>query len=190
MKQENLKKVTLSALFLALGIVLPFFTGQIKEIGSMLLPMHIPVFLCGLICGKRYGAAVGVMVPLLRSLMFSMPVFYPMALSMAAELATYGFVVGLLYEKSPWKCVKSLYRAMIAAMVAGRVVWGIAMSCLMYVQSEPFGFGAFFASAVIRAIPGIILQFVFIPMVMVALKKAKMVPLIKIREKNYDRENH
>ncbi|MBQ9997837.1 MAG: ECF transporter S component, partial [Clostridia bacterium] len=53
------KRLILSAVFLSLGIVLPFLTGQIKEIGDTLLPMHIPVMLCGLICGWKYGLAVG-----------------------------------------------------------------------------------------------------------------------------------
>ncbi len=189
MNYERLRNLTLSALFIALGIVLPFLTGQIKEIGNMLLPMHIPVFLCGLICGKRYGAVVGITVPMLRSVIFSMPVFYPAALAMAFELATYGFTVGFLYEKSPWKCIKSLYKAMLGAMVTGRVVWGCVMTLLMNMKSAHFGFYAFLSSAVIKAIPGIVLQFVFIPAVMVALKKAKLVPLIKIREKEYDRKN-
>ena len=52
---KQIKNITLSAFFLALGLVLPFVTGQIPEIGTMLLPMHIPVLLCGFICGKEYG---------------------------------------------------------------------------------------------------------------------------------------
>ena len=48
------KKLTLSAMFLAIGIILPFFTGQVPQIGNMLLPMHFPVFLCGMICGAPY----------------------------------------------------------------------------------------------------------------------------------------
>ena len=73
----KIKNLTLAALFLALGLVLPFFTGQIPQIGSMLLPMHLPVFLCGLICGWQYGAAVGFVVPLLRSVLFGMPPLFP-----------------------------------------------------------------------------------------------------------------
>ena len=50
MKHSALKNLVLSAMFIAIGIVLPFFTGQIPEVGKMLLPMHLPVFFCGLIC--------------------------------------------------------------------------------------------------------------------------------------------
>ena len=48
---HSLKNLTLSAIFMAVGIILPFFMGHIPQIGNMLLPMHIPVILCGLICG-------------------------------------------------------------------------------------------------------------------------------------------
>ena len=84
----------MSALFLALGLVLPIFTGQIPQIGSMLLPMHIPVFLCGLICGGPWGALVGLILPLLRSVLFGMPPLFPTAIAMCCELMTYGYVAG------------------------------------------------------------------------------------------------
>ena len=89
------RALVLSAMFLALGLVLPFFTGQIPQVGSMLLPMHLPVFLCGLICGWQYGAAVGFVTPLLRMSLFGMPPLLT-AVAMAFELAAYGGVAGFL----------------------------------------------------------------------------------------------
>lgn len=99
MKQT--RKLVLSAFFMALGIVLPFLTGQIQQIGNKLLPMHIPVLLCGFICGWQYGLAVGLFTPLLRSVMFGMPSLMPTAAAMAVELAVYGLTAGLLYTKLP-----------------------------------------------------------------------------------------
>ena len=83
MKHQNqsLRNLLLAAMFLAMGLVLPFFTGQIKEIGNMLLPMHLPVFLCALICGWQYGGIVGLILPLLRSALFGAPVFFPAILA-------------------------------------------------------------------------------------------------------------
>ena len=101
MKKQNLQKLVLSALFLSIGMVLPFLTMQIKEIGDSLLPMHIPVMLCGVLCGWQYGAAIGLMLPFLRSACFGMPPLYPNAVWMAAELLTYGLIIGLLYKKLP-----------------------------------------------------------------------------------------
>lgn len=123
LKNLSVRNMTISAMFIALGIILPFFTGQIPQIGNMLLPMHIPVFLCGLICGWRYGLAVGFILPLLRYVMFGMPVIYPTGIAMAFELGTYGFVSGMMYKGSKWKCIVSLYRSIVAAMITGRVVW-------------------------------------------------------------------
>ena len=84
--KKKTQKFTLSAMLIAIGMVLPFLTGQIPQIGNMLCPMHIPVFLCGLICGWPYGMAVGFVLPVLRSVIFGMPMLYPSAISMAFEL--------------------------------------------------------------------------------------------------------
>ncbi len=87
--KKTVKNLTLAAMFMAIGMVLPFLTGQIPQIGNMLLPMHIPVLLCGLICGPQYGAAVGFVLPLLRSAVFGMPVIFPAATAMTSELVSY-----------------------------------------------------------------------------------------------------
>ncbi len=173
---KQLKTMTLSAMFLALGLVLPFFTGQIPQIGSMLLPMHIPVFLCGLICGWQYGAAVGFIVPLLRSVLFGMPPLFPTALSMAFELMTYGLVVGLLYSISRWQCIRALYRCLLLAMLAGRVVWGVVQAVLLGLSGNALTMQVFMASAFLNAIPGIVVQLILIPVVMVALNRTGLVP--------------
>ena len=123
----RIKNLTLAAMFLALGLVLPFFTGQVPQIGNMLLPMHIPVLLCGLI----YGGVVGVILPLLRYALFGMPVIFPTGIAMSFELLTYGAVIGYLYAHSRWQCVRALYCCMIAAMIAGRIVWGMVEIALL-----------------------------------------------------------
>lgn len=98
MKHSKTIKLTLSAMFLALGFVLPFFTGQIPQIGNMLLPMHLPVLLCGLICGWQYGLVIGLCLPLVRSMIFGMPPIFPTGIAMTFELAAYGLIVGLVYQ--------------------------------------------------------------------------------------------
>lgn len=161
----------LSAMFVAIGIVLPFVTGQIPQIGSMLLPMHLPVLLCGLICGWQYGAVVGFILPPLRYVLFGMPPIFPTGVSMAFEMAAYGLLVGLLYSRSKWKCVLSLYRSLILAMIGGRIVWGVVRVICSGVSGNPFTWKLFLSGAFLTAIPGIILQLVFIPLVMIALDR-------------------
>ena len=162
-------------MFLAIGMVLPFLTGQIPQIGNMMLPMHIPVLLCGVICGWQYGGLVGFLLPLVRYLIFGMPVLFPTGIAMSFELLTYGLVIGLLYSRSRWKCIFSLYRSLLAAMVAGRVVWGVVRVLMTGVAGEPFTWQLFLSGALLTAIPGIILQLVFIPALMVALDKTGIV---------------
>ena len=109
--KSSSKELVLSGLFLALGLLLPFITGQIPSIGNKLLPMHIPILLCGFICGKRYGLIVGFITPLLRSLILTMPPLF-IAVTMAFELAAYGFVAGLMYNLLPRKNV-NIYLSLI-----------------------------------------------------------------------------
>lgn len=182
MKKQSLKNMVLAAMFLGLGLVLPFLTGQIKWIGNMLLPMHIPVLLCGLICGWQYGLVIGFILPVMRSMLFGMPPLYPTAVSMSFELAAYGFIIGFLYSHSRWQCVKSLYRCMIIAMLSGRIVWGIAQVLLLGLGDNGFTVHAFVSGAFLNAIPGIILQLILIPSIMVLLNRAKLVPFLNSKQ--------
>ena len=183
MERKMLKNLTLSSMFAAVGIVLPFFTGQIPQIGNMLLPMHLPVFFCGLICGWQWGALVGFALPLMRSFMFSAPIFYPAAIAMAFELMTYGAVSGFLYNRSKWQCIVALYRSLAAAMISGRIVWAMAETVLLGVHGNVFTVEAFISGAFITAIPGIIIQLVFIPAIMVALDRTGLVKFKKAAKK-------
>ena len=172
MKQTiSVKKISLSAMFLALAYVLPFLTAQIPEIGAMLCPMHIPVLLCGFICGGPWGLAVGFIAPLFRSVTLGMPTLFPAAFAMAFELAVYGLVSGLLIRILPKKSV-SVFIALICAMLAGRVVWGIVQFLCMGLNATKFGFAQFWAGAFVNALPGIILQLVLIPVVVTIVTKA------------------
>lgn len=173
------KNMTLSAMFLALGLVLPFLTGQIPQIGSMLLPMHIPVMLCGLICGWQYGAVVGFIMPLLRSALFGAPVMFPAATAMAFELMTYGLVAGLMYGLSRWQCIVALYRSLIVAMLAGRAVWGVVQVIQLGFSGNEFTWAAFMSGAFLNAVPGIVIQLILIPAIMAALNRTGLVPYKK-----------
>ncbi len=178
-RKTSVRNTSLGAMFLALGLVLPFLTGQIPQIGNMLLPMHIPVLLCGLICGWRYGLVIGFITPLLRGVLFGMPVFYPNGIAMAFELATYGFVTGFLYSRSRWKCIVALYRCLIVAMLAGRAVWGVAEIILLGLGDNGFTWAAFMSGAFLNAIPGIVIQLILIPAIMVALDRTGLVRFSK-----------
>lgn len=177
MKQLSTKKIVLSGVFLALGLVMPFLTGQIPSIGSKLLPMHIPVLLCGFVCGWPYGLIVGFIVPILRSMLFTMPPMYPIAVAMAFELAAYGCVSGLLYHLLPRKSVYT-YVALVVSMISGRVVWGIVSYILFRITGAAFTWDVFMAGAFLNAIPGILIQIIIIPILVISLSKAKLIETV------------
>ncbi|MBE6973266.1 MAG: ECF transporter S component [Ruminococcaceae bacterium] len=176
MNNKQLKTLVLAALFLALSYVLPFFTGNIPQIGSMLLPMHIPVLLCGFICGGPWGAVVGLIAPVMRSVLTGgFPPMFPTAFAMAFELAAYGFVSGFLARRLT-KNLKGIYVALISAMLCGRVLWGVVMAFIT-VKGSGFTFAAFIAGAFTNALPGIILQLVAIPVIVLTLYKLEKNPV-------------
>lgn len=169
---KQTKRLVLSGMFLALCMVLPFLTGQIPKIGSALSPMHIPVLICGFACGGVYGAAVGFLAPFLRNLMFGMPPILT-AVAMAVEMAVYGLVAGLLYKKLQ-KTVLNLYLSLAAAMLLGRIAWGITRFVIAGLAGTEFSFAMFLSGAFVQAVPGIICHIVLVPLVVLALKKAKL----------------
>jgi len=177
-RNSTVLKLVLSALFLALALVLPFLTGQIPEIGSMLCPMHLPVLLAGFVCGGPLAAVVGFAAPLLRFLMFGMPPIYPVGIAMAFELLTYGLISGVMYSHVfKKKTIVSVYASLLTAMVAGRVVWGIVRLVLAGIAGDAgaFTFAAFLSGAITTALPGILVQVILIPVIVLALRKAKLI---------------
>lgn len=175
MKKNGILRLVYAALCLALAIVLPFVTGQIPQFGQMLSPMHLPALLCGFLCGWQYGALVGVIAPLLRYALFGMPPIVPVGIPMAFELAVYGMVAAILYSKLSKKVI-NIYVALIGAMLAGRIVGGIAKAVLLGIQNTSFPISLFVTSYFVETIPGIISQIIIIPLIVIALRKAKLLP--------------
>lgn len=170
MNNRAIQNLAAAAVCLALCMVLPFLTGQIPQIGSALSPMHIPVLLAGFLCGPWWAMAVGITAPLLRHCMFSMPPLIS-AVAMAFEMGTYGLASGLLYTRLP-KGNANIYVSLIAAMLAGRVVWGMAMTVISGVTGSAFTWAAFMAGAFFNAVPGIIVHIVLIPVLVMALRQS------------------
>lgn len=164
MNKNKTLKLTFSGLCLALCMVLPFITGQIPTIGNVLSPMHIPVLICGFWCGPLYGISVGFIAPYLRFLLFGMPKLVPSAIGMSFELATYGFMTGLLFRKLK-RNTFNIYVSLITSMFVGRIVWGIARFVIAQVMELKFPLSVFIADGFVKAIPGIILHIIIIPLV-------------------------
>ena len=173
-KNIMIRRITCCAVLIALGIVLPFLTGQIPEVGSALSPLHIPALLAGFVVGPVWGAIASFIIPILRSALFTMPPMFPMACTMAFEMAVYAAVGGILSRAFPKKIIW-VYVAQIAAMLAGRIVYGIVFA--LFTVNNPdisYTFTAFILGCFAEAVPGIVLHLLIVPPIVTALRKAKL----------------
>lgn len=171
-KMSSIKRLTLSALCTALCVVLPIAFHMIPNAGSILLPMHIPVLLCGLVCGWQYGLLCGVLGPILSSILTGMP---PAAIlpSMVVELGMYGCVSGLMMDRvRTGSLYADLYISLPTAMIAGRVVSGIAKALIFAPDTS---FAAWATASFVTALPGISVQLIVLPTLIVALTRAGLI---------------
>lgn len=168
----NTRKLIYSAICLAIGLLLPqvFHMFSVANAGSVFCPMHLPVLLCGFLCGWIWGGAVGILVPLLSSLITGMPPLFPTGVSMMLELCAYGILAGVFYNLTK----KKIFLSLILAMLGGRIVLGIANTVILGLSGTAYGFTTFLTSAFVTALPGIVIQLVLIPVILFALKKAKL----------------
>ena len=174
MKFTYVKKMVFTAVCIALCVVLPIAFHAIPNAGTVFLPMHIPVLLCGLACGWPFGFVTGLLGPLLSSLITGMP---PAAMlpSMMVECATYGLVSGLMMLLVRTKnATIDLYISMVIAMALGRIVSGLAKALIFTPGTPAF---AWVTTSLVAGIPGIVLQLVLMPLVVYALTKAKLLPV-------------
>lgn len=173
MKLSPIKRLVTTAVCVALCVVLPMVFHAFPGGGNVFLPMHIPVLLCGLMCSWPYGLACGLLGPALSSLITGMP---PAAIlpSMMVECAVYGCVSGAMMEIIRTKKVYlDLYISMVIAMLAGRVIAGLAKSLIFTPGVAPF---AWVTTSLVEGIPGIVIQLVLLPTLVFALMKARLIP--------------
>ncbi|MCM1513599.1 MAG: ECF transporter S component [Anaeroplasma bactoclasticum] len=183
----TLRKMVLSVFFLVMGWLLPLVTLRIPTIGNMLCPMHIPVLLCGLILGPKYGGIIGLILPITRSIFWGMPPLYPTAICMMIELATYGIVSGAIYAtlgaKMKAYSLIRIYIALIAAMLIGRLLWGVSRMVCGLFDSNYFTWSLFMAGAFVTAWPGILLQLILIPILIKILSYLHILKLNSTQNK-------
>lgn len=170
----QLKNSVLTAICMSLCVVLPFAFHMIPNSGSIFLPMHIPVFLCGLCCGWSYGLLCGFMGPILSSLLTGMPGIALLP-TMMVELALYGSLSGLLNTHLPVKrTLLKLYLCMLPTMLCGRIIAGV-LRAYLFTNGE-YSFALWFSGYFITALPGIGIQLLFVPSIYLALQHAKLLP--------------
>ena len=171
-RRTALLRLTYTAVCLALALVLPFLTGQLRELGQAFSPMHLPVLLCGYFCGWPWGLVCGFVAPILRSVCFGMPQMFPSAVGMAFELAAYGFLTGLLFRLLPKK-LPYIYGSLIAAMLGGRAVGGLVNLVLLGLGSIPsYSLSVFWSSYFVGTWPGMVVQLILVPLLVEAMRRA------------------
>lgn len=173
-KMSPVKKSIITAVCIALCVVLPQAFHAIPNAGSIYCPMHIPVLLCGLICGWQYGLLCGIAGPLVSALITGMP---PAAVlpGMLVECAAYGALTGLMMQLVHTKTVyPDLYISLLVAMLGGRIISGIAKALIFSAGS--YSMTAWVTGSFVTSLPGIIVHLVLIPSIVYALMKAKLIP--------------
>ena len=180
MKHNELRKMVVSALLMAVGLVLPFLVGQVQVLGQAISPLHIPALICGLTCGWSWGTALGFILPLLRGALFGFPPIVPNGLSMAFELAVYGALTGVLYPlfcKATRSHLPAVIASMLIAMVLGRIVGGAAKAMILGFQGKGYTFEAFVAAYFAGTWVGAVLHLIIVPTVVLSLERAGLSPM-------------
>ncbi len=170
MNQSKIKNLVGTGLCMALGLILPQLFHAIGA-GPVFLPMHIPILLCGLCFGWEYGLICGLITPFMSSILTGMPPLFPIGVGMMFELAAYGAIAGLLYRKFNL----NIYLALIGSMLVGRLVSGIASTFLFGLAGKAYGFQLFLMGAFVTGLPGIIVQLLIIPFLILALEKSNAI---------------
>lgn len=161
------KDITLTALFITLGVTLPIVFHQIALAGRVFSPMHIPVFLAGIFVGPISGLIVGLVCPVLSFLLTGMPPPYAVPL-MSLELPVYGVTIGILI-----RVIKYPVISLLLAMILGRLAFALGLFLFGMFLSLPYGPEAFIKVSVITGLPGIAIQLILIPLLVEAVQLAK-----------------
>lgn len=172
---SNVKKMVFTALLIALGVLLPIALHSVPNAAFVLLPMHVPVLMCGIICGFSYGLACGILTPIVSSLLTGMP---PMAIlpSMICELAVYGLIAGLIMNFIKTKNIYiKVYISLIGSMICGRIIFGLLNAFIF--KAGDYSVQVWVAAAFVTALPGVLIQLVLIPAIVIALQKAKLIEI-------------
>lgn len=162
------RDIVFGGLFLALAIVVPYLFHAVGggKLGSIFLPMLLPIVMCGFLTGARVAVVVGVTAPLVSSLLTGMPPVYPpIAMIMCGEGIILGGLTSVLYRSVKLNAWLSL----ATAAASDRLFVALAMLGLSHWLNLPERF--FTVASVVYGLPGIALQFAVVPVTVRAIEK-------------------
>ena len=152
--------VAIPQIFHVVGAICGMGTG----LGEAFLPMHLPIILVGLLAGPYAGAIAGAIAgafgPLVSFALSGMPGL-AMLPFMVIEMAAYGLIAGLLRTANMPTIAKVLL-----VQVGGRVVRAAAILFAVGVLGNTTVVVATIWMSVLAGLPGLILQWGLIPLIM------------------------
>lgn len=165
MEEAEIRQIPLTALFAALGIILPQFF-HLLGLGSMFLPMFLPVMMGSMLLTWRFALALAVICPVVSWAITGMPPIAPPVLPiLTIELIVTSLIISVLHVHLK----KGYWLALITGIVADRTILFI----MVMLVAPLFGLEhPLFSLALLTAgIPGIVLQLITIPLAMVMIQK-------------------
>ena len=147
----------MAGVFSSLGVVLPLLF-HVVGLGSIFLPMFLPIAVVGFLVSIPVAVTAGVITPLVSALLTGMPPFFPpIAPIMCIELAVLGGCISLFYRILKW----NKWISLITAIAVERVVFIIILLTVVPLFKLPAGLLTI--GMVVIGIPGILLMIVVVP---------------------------
>ena len=159
------KELVLGGLLLAIGILLPMIFHSFGMMGSVFLPMHIPVLIGGFLLSPYLALILGIATPIISGALTGMPPMFPMAVIMAFELGAYGIIASVATRNLKLSSIPSI----IISMIGGRIVAGLVVAVLVQLFGIKMNPIVFLKGAVVTGLPGIIIQIILIPFLLYIL---------------------
>ena len=150
---------------LAVGFIAPLLRAL-----TLGMPPLFPTAICMAFELATYGMLTGIFHKLFQG---KKALALPQTVCLVFEFATYGMATGLSHKLFRIKKMPVLPTLLIA-MILGRIVWGAAMFILVGASGGAFTFSAFLAGAFLNAWPGILLQILFVPPLVIILDNPKL----------------
>ena len=166
--RSSSQNLTLSALFIALGILFPILFHGIG-MGPILLPMFWPLAAAAFFLPVAHSAAIGALTPVLSSMLTGMPPISPPILHVLLfELLALTGMTALLYRRLGW----APFPALLGGLAASRLVLFVVVLFLAPLFGLPpavFSFAFLF-----KGIPGTLLILGLIPILVGRIKGEKL----------------
>jgi 2-polyprenyl-3-methyl-5-hydroxy-6-metoxy-1,4-benzoquinol methylase/predicted membrane protein len=172
--KSPIKKMSEAAILLALGVLIPLIFHAANIGGQIFLPMHPSVLIGGFILGPFYGALLGILTPLLSAALTGMPSWAVLP-GMMVELTFYGVSAGVSFRLIKTKNLYlDIYLSLLLSLLLGRLAGGATNALIYLGKGNSYSWQAFLTPYFLIAWPGILIQLVLIPAILVALEKSHL----------------